>query len=198
MSKTIPKGVCQCGCGRETPIAPRNRKALGWVKGEPLKFLRGHNARYTHGPETGPDEKWCARCDTVKPRTEFFKAASQVDGLQGHCKECMRDKGAAYRKANAKALNDKTVAYRREKRLGITQEEYELLLDMQDHRCGICKEPERVEHKHGKRAMAVDHDHTTGRIRGLLCSHCNRALGLFRDSADVLRSAEEYLSRHGA
>ena len=52
MTKKIPKGLCQCGCGKTTAIATRNRNNLGWVKGEPLRYLRGHNNLAERGPET--------------------------------------------------------------------------------------------------------------------------------------------------
>ena len=61
----------------------------------------------------------------------------------------------------------------------------------QSGRCALCSEPER-----GKRGMLhVDHDHATGRVRGLLCHHCNVALGHFRDDPVRLQAAIAYLSR---
>jgi hypothetical protein len=57
--------------------------------------------------------------------------------------------------------------------LGITDDEYADLLDVSDHLCWICRQPEGVE---GRR-LAVDHDHRTGAVRGLLCTKCNRRLG---------------------
>lgn len=55
-------------------------------------------------------------------------------------------------------------------RYGITSEEYDHMLDMQDGRCAICRRSPRSKH------LAVDHDHTTGHVRGLLCDRCNRIL----------------------
>ena len=45
ITKEIPYGYCECGCGRKTNIAKQNNKRYGWVKGEPKRFLRGHNSR---------------------------------------------------------------------------------------------------------------------------------------------------------
>src|SRR6266699_2226435 len=42
---TIPSGQCQCGCGAPTKLAPRTRRSLGWVKGKPLRYVRGHGRR---------------------------------------------------------------------------------------------------------------------------------------------------------
>jgi len=75
---------------------------------------------------------------------------------------------------------------------GLSVEGYRALFDLQLGRCAICgTEP-------GARALAVDHDHATGAVRGLLCSPCNRALGGFRDDAKLLARAAQYLEdRHG-
>ena len=67
--------------------------------------------------------------------------------------------------------------------------EFDALLDSQGGRCAIC----RTETAGGKGGWHVDHDHATGRIRGLLCHGCNIALGYFRDDPDRLRAAMAYL-----
>lgn len=90
-----------------------------------------------------------------------------------------------WRKANpdkAKNANLKSVH-------GITLKYYLKLRDSQNNSCAICKKHEDEE----PLAMAVDHCHTTGKIRGLLCANCNRALGLFKDNRDFLKSAITYL-----
>lgn len=70
-------------------------------------------------------------------------------------------------------------------RYGITIEQFEELLDAQGGRCAICGD--------GNERLHVDHCHTTGRIRGLLCGKCNRGLGLLRDNPDILERGAEYL-----
>lgn len=64
--------------------------------------------------------------------------------------------------------------------------------------CAICKHPERATDGASKelRDLALDHCHTHGHVRGLLCSSCNRALGLFQDSSTILRKAADYLDSH--
>ncbi len=73
------------------------------------------------------------------------------------------------------------------RQFGITPEQYDYLLDVQRGRCAIC---ERVP---GKVRLAVDHCHTTGFVRGLLCSSCNRAIAVFRDNAGNMERAAGYL-----
>jgi len=72
---------------------------------------------------------------------------------------------------------------------GIELEVYERLLLGQHGRCAICDLPPR-----GKKPLGVDHDHKTNRMRGLLCDSCNRGIGLFCDSTDILKNAIRYLS----
>ncbi|GAA3729966.1 hypothetical protein GCM10022239_03230 [Leifsonia bigeumensis] len=78
--------------------------------------------------------------------------------------------------------------YRLKAKFGITIEEYERMLAMQDGRCRICGTLPAE-----KRRLAVDHDHATGEIRGLLCSHCNTALGFMGDDVTRLSAAIGYL-----
>ncbi|OFW52614.1 MAG: hypothetical protein A2146_03735 [Actinobacteria bacterium RBG_16_67_10] len=83
----------------------------------------------------------------------------------------------------------KSPLYMREYLYGIKPAEFDALLDSQGGRCAIC----RTETAGGKGGWHVDHDHATGRIRGLLCHGCNIALGYFRDDPDRLRAAMAYL-----
>jgi len=90
---------------------------------------------------------------------------------------------------------NKTYAENRISRIrlyGIDVEDYERMLFEQDGVCAICKEPS------SGRALDIDHDHKTGKVRGLLCSNHNRALGLFSDDIILLLRATEYLVKsHG-
>ena len=77
---------------------------------------------------------------------------------------------------------------------GITLRDYEELLKIQNHRCAICDgEGFAMDVNRHKVKLVVDHDHATGRVRGLLCHNCNRALGLLQDSAQNLEAAITYL-----
>ena len=73
----------------------------------------------------------------------------------------------------------------------MTIERYESLLLAQDNSCAICR-----SHKDSfKRMLNVDHDHTTGEVRGLLCDNCNRGIGYLKESAEIMDNAKKYL--HG-
>jgi len=88
--------------------------------------------------------------------------------------------------------------YHLKKKFGMGSGEYEKLLESQGGVCAICGNKEtRPDHNNGKpRRLAVDHNHKTGKVRSLLCSNCNIAIGLLGDSTDTIKSAMEYLEAH--
>lgn len=83
--------------------------------------------------------------------------------------------------------------FRRETGITVTVEEHRAMLEAQMGVCVTCGKPPAT----GKR-FHIDHDHNTGRVRGLLCGACNRGLGMFYDSPDALRTAAAYLERSWA
>jgi hypothetical protein len=81
---------------------------------------------------------------------------------------------------------------------GVDATRYQEMLREQGGVCAICAQPERAPDKaSGKtKDLAIDHDHVTGAIRALLCSNCNRALGLFNDDIALLAKAQSYVLYH--
>lgn len=74
---------------------------------------------------------------------------------------------------------------------GLSRDDFDRMLAGQGGVCAICR---NASNGHGK--FHVDHDHQTGAIRGLLCGACNMGMGQFRDRADILRAAADYLTRY--
>ena len=101
--------------------------------------------------------------------------------------EANREHHIAYHKAYHAGKSPRRHNYLK-KRYGITQEDYDLMLENQSHGCKICGAPR------GRSRLSVDHCHTTGKVRGLLCSPCNSGLGYFKDNPAVLASAIKYLN----
>lgn len=90
-----------------------------------------------------------------------------------------------YRRNNPLAVKSITL----KKNYGIDLPHYEMILERQKGKCAICgKSPEREKY------LSVGHCHETGKIRGLLCTHCNHGLGSFRDDFRLLKNAIEYLN----
>lgn len=86
--------------------------------------------------------------------------------------------------------------YDLKKNYGMTASEYETLREGQNSRCAICGFDETVAIRGKRLSLAVDHCHASGRVRGLLCTACNRALGGFKDDPSILRAAIAYLEKH--
>jgi len=101
--------------------------------------------------------------------------------------EVNREHHIAYHKAYNSGKSPRRNNYLKRK-YGITQEDYDLMLENQSHGCNICGAPR------GRSRLSVDHCHTTGKVRGLLCNNCNSGLGWFKDAAAVLASAIKYLN----
>lgn len=77
--------------------------------------------------------------------------------------------------------------YNLQRKFNLTPEQYQIMVDKQNGVCAICKGT-------CSRKLAVDHDHKTGKVRGLLCNSCNRGLGYLKDNKENLQNALEYLN----
>ena len=109
-----------------------------------------------------------------------------------HTKEGRAAYQKDYRSVRRRELSDAE----RKRRFGITAARYAAMLAEQNGLCAICGKVEG-ETRNGKvKALAVDHDHESGRIRGLLCVACNTGLGKLGDDRGTLLKAVEYLDRH--
>lgn len=96
----------------------------------------------------------------------------------------------ARRFSHAEAISGYKKSYRRReslKKLGLSWDDFERLLKEQEDRCFVCKREDVV--------LCIDHDHVTGKVRGLLCHNCNLGVGNFKDNPDFLRKAANYLER---
>jgi Recombination endonuclease VII len=111
---------------------------------------------------------------------------------------CWRCRNLRAKERQKSGNTPKTLAYRKRRRRraalrarGITETIYQTMLSEQNGVCALCFNSEKEE-----RAFSVDHDHETGLVRGLLCSQCNRGIGLLKDSPAILIRAAEYIQLH--
>lgn len=153
-----------------------------------------------------PTEKHCTGCDRILPVSEFYTTPSGQ--LRSRCDGCrktyVREWAAAKRTGDsdsAQQYRDASRSRARRKRLaryGLTPEQYDARYDSQGGTCLICGTPrERIGYgSHGGGdVLCVDHHHDSGAVRGLLCSACNRGIGLLGDSPERLASAIAYLAQ---
>jgi hypothetical protein len=126
--------------------------------------------------------KTCNRCKVGYPLRNFYVRSASKDGRAHRCKKCDREVVAEWNKKHPRAQWGINL-----RRYGLTPERYEEMLIEQGGRCAICsEEPKRYR-------LHVDHDHTTGAVRSLLCGNCNSGIGMFREDPWLLRRASRYL-----
>lgn len=139
-----------------------------------------------------PEVRMCTRCrETKKVGVDFgWRKSNSNLRPKSWCKQCESD--------DQKLRYDpvKQAGYNREgafRRRGITSEIFDEMLEAQNGVCAICAGGQ-VEESHSDR-LFVDHDHSSGQVRGLLCHPCNISLGGFKDDPDLLEAAVAYLRR---
>lgn len=141
--------------------------------------------------------KTCATCLLVLPLSAFHRNAWGNQGLSSDCGKCRNEKNRARRKANPHAEREYARNTALKADYGLSRADYDSLVAAQHNLCLICQRPERRKSKFGKVfELSVDHDHETGRVRGLLCFSCNTALGQLGDCLGWVERAAAYLRQH--
>lgn len=168
--------------------------------------------------------KYCCVCEEEKPATiEYFhRRSGSDDGLRCDCKTCRKNKNLKLpdrtnrRCSTCKELKPNTTdnfhtfstksgsatralckvchskyqkEYKLMKHYGLSLMGYELMIEQQDAKCAICNE---LTSK-----LVVDHCHTTGKVRSLLCNDCNTGIGMLKENKEIMLSAIEYIDHHG-
>lgn len=138
--------------------------------------------------------KFCPKCETYKKLSEYTPIRRRRFGVEIWCKACMAEyQRGRYRYDKAKNTALKSM-------YGLSLAEYNEMLDAQGGVCAICGQPETIGSKFGHSrtpdctpVLNVDHCHTTGAVRGLLCSPCNQALGLLAEDPDRVKAMLKYI-----
>lgn len=162
--------LCKCGCGLPTGRYFNNGRFKNYLNYIP-----------EHLPKVIIDgQKRCTKCKTWKSTSDFY-GARRKSGLMGECILCNKKRA----KETKDRLHGGSTAYSRKIRYGITVEDVNSMIASQNGVCPICLKREPT---------CVDHCHTTNRIRGMLCSRCNSAIGIVGE-LDGAKRMIEYLSR---
>lgn len=128
--------------------------------------------------------------EQAKKRNAANPEPARQRAHQWHIKN--RDRHLEYMRKRREEKPDHVRSIRLKAAFGITYEEYQTILASQNYCCAICgKTPQE-----NRKRLAVDHCHTTKQVRGLLCSPCNQAIGLFKENTNNLYSAIAYLHHH--
>lgn len=131
-------------------------------------------------------KKKCCHCKKEKSLSAFCKDGNRVDGIHYTCKVCRSKMSReSYRKNGGKKDRDKHLR----RTYGITLSDYNAILVKQRGVCEICGSPEKTK------SLAVDHDHKTGKVRGLLCLQCNTLLGRIERNPNLISNILEYLKK---
>ena len=161
-----------CGSVRNAQYAAARRERRGLPPAVPR----------VKPPEVPEGMKWCRDCGEVKQLEEFVLSKSAPSGRGSYCKPCQNARTYESRQR----LHGGSREYHLRRRYGIGVKVFDEMLEDQDGKCLICEKP-APEH--------VDHDHETGKVRGILCFNCNQGLGNFRDDMRSLIRAVNYLMR---
>lgn len=169
MTTRVKDGAKKCGkCGVWKPFkdfSPHSRGAAG-LQSRCKECTNIHLKTYFAERSPRPvsiNVKICPHCNQLLPSTAFTCSKRRQDGLSYYCRQCF-----AARKHGLTALNIQSMR------------------QSQNNCCAICC-------RKFDKLPCIDHDHATGDVRGLLCSRCNSALGLFVDNVESLENAIQYL-----
>jgi hypothetical protein len=145
----------------------------------------------------------CVKCHQEKSWTEFNSSPNRRPfGLSSSCKPCDLERKSGQKRSAWYRLPEESRAKSRDKQLrknfGISAVEYDAMFQNQEGLCAICGQSETyIHHATQKPArLAVDHDHSTGKVRALLCGNCNKGLGCLKDDVSLLEKAIQYLKEH--
>jgi hypothetical protein len=182
--------------------------------GDPKKILVPRRAPRLHSTDFDEEGKECSTCKRRLSLDAYYKRSKAADGLMYRCKDCCRDaynkrysddpnfreQRARHTRSHYEANAEKIRRSRRRNlnKYGLTMDQFEEMNDKQNGLCAICgRSPYEGQENPRKSRLSVDHDHETGRVRGLLCDPCNTGIGLFKEDPNRMMSAITYLQERG-
>lgn len=147
-------------------------------------------------PQPLTKTKVCTKCKTEKDTEEFLAdTRSAIGKRKARCTACNREDGRIYYRNIPQKRRRERVELRwdyAKSKYGVTKEEYNRMLAIQSGSCAICSSDKPGPNRS---RFVIDHCHDTGLIRGLLCPHCNFAIGWLKDNTHLMRMAIEYIEK---
>lgn len=205
MAKTkVVRGSCTVsGCSRP-------HKLRGFCASHAQRFRRGAPVDVAIKPRDRTPKEHCSELDCLSPvkakglcqahyarllRNGFTKKPDRTKAQSACSLAGCSDVSYSYGLCNRHYLRQRSAA-----RFGLTLSDVEKMLSEQGGVCAICQGQPLAVNASSQKIIdfAMDHDHKTGKPRGLLCSHCNRGIGLLQDSPEIIRRAAAYLDQRSA
>lgn len=186
-AETATMKVCS-RCRLNQPLAAFQRDSRyrfgvhGWCKACRAEARSVQDQRRQLLPKVVLPEKKCLTCKQVSPVTTFSRDSRNPDGYSARCKPCHKERCGV-----SLTRHDTHVGRDLKQRFGMTRDDVQQLFDEQNGCCALCGK--------AMRRPAIDHDHATMAVRGLLCTRCNTRLGVIED-AEFVEKAKSYLSRY--
>ena len=183
--------VCR-NCGTDKPLSDYHAMVDGaggvraWCKS--CTTARDRSYRFKRTFDASVAEKACTRCKTIKPRAMFPKGEAP-GGLHSWCRQCTSDYARNRRTRGIQP--GERVARWKQQGIDATWDDFLRMSAEQGGRCAICG---LTEAETG-RSHQLDHDHDTGKPRGILCLTCNSGIGKLRDDPKLVQNALDYLTR---
>lgn len=144
-----------------------------------MRYNKGNTA--TH--------KKCPKCGLNKERSEYWNDVSRPDKITAYCKMCKEQITNTHVSKNIEYYKKSRTTKNIQNKYNLSVKDFEKMLKQQNYECKICK-------KSLKKYSAIDHNHQTGVIRGVLCRKCNVGLGFFKDNIKNIKNAIKYLEYH--
>lgn len=189
MDTVLKEKVCAC-CKKLKPtseFSPKGKQFYSYCrecvnkkgreKSRQTAKVEGRELRVW--PARPKGKKRCPRCNQWKDEAAFNKTKARYDGLSNYCKECLKIRRKA--KWDLPEAKEKRRSYAIKTAYGITIEQWEQLAQIQNNKCALCLSD---GNKTPRRILDTDHDHKSGRVRGLLCHRCNKFLGVLETLLD--------------
>jgi len=133
--------------------------------------------------------KICTKCNVEKDISEYFKGDRYADGYQNWCKTCYRN--YSNERSKDPKVKEKKRSEGLKRKFNLTLEEYDRIFDSQNGKCSICGSSNSGRTGN----FCIDHNHKTGKVRGLLCHNCNLMIGNSGDSIYILLNGIKYLEK---
>jgi len=141
--------------------------------------------------------KPCSMCKQELPLSSFYNSKVSQDGKGYRCKPCDKSCADSYKKTQYLRHRELRRKIQRKSKYNLTEEDFDNLLESQNGLCAICdiELDQSWTRNHKSNRLVVDHNHKTGKVRGLLCTMCNKGIGLLKDDSSVVQKAANYLKK---